>query len=150
MPTDSARLHAVFDLAMRIGEGLLTNGAAASEVTATVLRVTSSSGLRDVSVEDIFIGNGVSELITMTMQALLDDGDEVLIPSPDYPLYTAVVALSGGYSRDDANARLAKNPGVVASFSRALTEGLSAQQSDAEFNASLDKAIDSIYRASIA
>ena len=61
-----------------------------------------------------------------------------------------VVALSGGYSRDDANARLAKNPGVVASFSRALTEGLSAQQSDAEFNASLDKAIESIYRASIA
>ena len=60
------------------------------------------------------------------------------------------VALSGGYSRDDANARLAKNPGVVASFSRALTEGLSAQQSDAEFNASLDTAIDSIYRASIA
>ena len=67
-----------------------------------------------------------------------------------HPAVLKVVALSGGYSRDDANARLAKNPGVVASFSRALTEGLSAQQSDAEFNASLDTAIDSIYRASIA
>lgn len=66
-----------------------------------------------------------------------------------HPAVLKVVALSGGYSRDDANARLAKNPGVVASFSRALTEGLSAQQSDAEFNASLDKAIESIYRASI-
>ncbi|MFC7375982.1 threonine/serine exporter ThrE family protein [Brachybacterium sp. GCM10030267] len=54
MPTDSARLHAVFDLAMRIGEGLLTNGAAASEVTATVLRVTSSSGYRNVSVQVTF------------------------------------------------------------------------------------------------
>ena len=54
MPTDSVRLHAVFDLAMRIGEGLLTNGAAASEVTATVLRVTSSSGLRNVSVQVTF------------------------------------------------------------------------------------------------
>ena len=54
MPTDSARLHAVFDLAMRIGEGLLSNGAAASEVTATVLRVTSSSGLRNVSVQVTF------------------------------------------------------------------------------------------------
>lgn len=54
VPTDSARLHAVFDLAMRIGEGLLTNGAAASEVTATVLRVTSSSGLRNVSVQVTF------------------------------------------------------------------------------------------------
>ena len=54
MPTDTARLHAVFDLAMRIGEGLLSNGAAASEVTATVLRVTSSSGLRNVSVQVTF------------------------------------------------------------------------------------------------
>lgn len=54
MPTDSVRLHAVFDLAMRIGEGLLTNGAAASEVTATVLRITSSSGLRNVSVQVTF------------------------------------------------------------------------------------------------
>lgn len=54
MPTDSARLHAVFDLAMRVGEGLLTNGAAASEVTATVLRITSSSGLRNVAVQVTF------------------------------------------------------------------------------------------------
>ena len=61
-----------------------------------------------------------------------------------------VVALSGGYSRDEANARLARNPGVIASFSRALTEGLSAQQGDAEFNQALDATIESIYRASIA
>lgn len=59
-----------------------------------------------------------------------------------------VVALSGGYSRDDANAKLAKNSGVIASFSRALTEGLSAQQTDEEFNALLDSAIQSIYEAS--
>ena len=68
----------------------------------------------------------------------------------DHPSVLKVVALSGGYSRDDANAKLAKNPGVVASFSRALTEGLSAKQTDAEFNAALDSAIESIYRASIA
>jgi fructose-bisphosphate aldolase class I len=60
-----------------------------------------------------------------------------------------VVALSGGYSRDDANDRLAHNPGVIASFSRALTEGLTAQQSDAEFDAMLDASIKSIYDASI-
>ncbi len=66
-----------------------------------------------------------------------------------HPKVVRVVALSGGYSRDDSNALLAKNPGVIASFSRALTEGLSAQQSDDEFNATLDKAIESIYRASI-
>ena len=61
-----------------------------------------------------------------------------------------VVALSGGYSREEANEKLAQNPGMIASFSRALTEGLSAQQSDEEFNAALDASIESIYRASIA
>jgi fructose-bisphosphate aldolase class I len=60
-----------------------------------------------------------------------------------------VVALSGGYSRDDANAKLSRNKGIIASFSRALTEGLSAQQSDAEFNSAIDAAIGSIYAASI-
>ena len=68
----------------------------------------------------------------------------------DHPSVLKVVALSGGYSRDDANAKLAKNPGVVASFSRALSEGLSAKQDDAAFNAALDAAIESIYHASIA
>ncbi len=66
-----------------------------------------------------------------------------------HPKVVRVVALSGGYSRDESNVMLAKNPGVIASFSRALTEGLSAQQSDAEFDAALDKAVESIYRASI-
>jgi len=68
----------------------------------------------------------------------------------DHPSVLKVVALSGGYSRDEANAKLARNPGIIASFSRALTEGLSAQQSDAEFNEVLDATIESIYRASIA
>ncbi|EAQ25076.1 fructose bisphosphate aldolase [Roseovarius sp. 217] len=68
----------------------------------------------------------------------------------NHPRVLRVVALSGGYSRDEANARLARNGGVIASFSRALTEGLSAQQSDAEFNATIAQSIDDIYRASIA
>ncbi len=66
-----------------------------------------------------------------------------------HPKVVRVVALSGGYPRDEANVHLGRNPGIIASFSRALTEGLSAQQSDAEFNAALDKAIESIYQASI-
>ena len=65
-----------------------------------------------------------------------------------HPRVLKVVALSGGYSRDEANARLTRQKGVIASFSRALTEGLTAQQSEAEFNAALDKAIESIYQAS--
>ncbi|AIE74585.1 Fructose-bisphosphate aldolase class I [Synechocystis sp. PCC 6714] len=60
-----------------------------------------------------------------------------------------VVALSGGYSQAEANERLCRNHGVIASFSRALTEGLTAQQNDAEFNATLDKSIEKIYQASI-
>jgi fructose-bisphosphate aldolase class I len=65
-----------------------------------------------------------------------------------HPAVLRVVALSGGYSRDEANRRLSLNNGVIASFSRALTEGLSAQQSDAEFNSVLDATIAEIYAAS--
>ena len=65
-----------------------------------------------------------------------------------HPKVLKVVALSGGYSREEANNRLRQNHGVVASFSRALVEGLTAQQSDAEFNAMLDKSIQSIFDAS--
>jgi len=68
----------------------------------------------------------------------------------DHPKVMRVVALSGGYSREEANARLARNTGMVASFSRALTEGLSAQQSDAEFDATLEASVKSIYAASVA
>lgn len=69
-------------------------------------------------------------------------------PLVDHPRVMRVVALSGGYSRDDANAKLKQNDGVIASFSRALTEGLSAGQSDAEFDAALGASIDSIFEAS--
>ena len=81
---------------------------------------------------------------------------KLTIPSVDdfyadlvkHPKVLRVVALSGGYSRDEANKRLARNHGLIASFSRALTEGLTAQQSDAEFNEALDASIGSIYEAS--
>ena len=66
----------------------------------------------------------------------------------EHPNMVRVVALSGGYSREEANRRLSQNNGMIASFSRALTEGLSAQQSDDEFNAMLDAAIQSIFDAS--
>ena len=69
-------------------------------------------------------------------------------PLVDDPRVMRVVALSGGYSRDEANEKLSHNVGMIASFSRALTEGLTAQQSDAEFNAALASAIDSIFQAS--
>jgi len=61
-----------------------------------VMHYTQTIGIQDVEINDIFIGNGVSELILLSMQALLNPGDEILVPSPDYPLWTASVALSGG------------------------------------------------------
>jgi alanine-synthesizing transaminase len=64
-----------------------------------VMHYTQQKKIRGVQIEDIYIGNGVSELIVMTMQALLNNGDEVLIPSPDYPLWTAAVSLAGGLPR---------------------------------------------------
>ena len=66
----------------------------------------------------------------------------------EHPNVLKVVALSGGYSRDDANQKLSDNNGMIASFSRALTEGVSAQQADEQFNATLDATIESIYQAS--
>ncbi|GAB7069454.1 fructose bisphosphate aldolase [Mycobacterium hodleri] len=71
-------------------------------------------------------------------------------PLIEHPKVMRVVALSGGYSRDEADELLARNTGLIASFSRALTEGLSAQQSDDEFNATLDASIQAIYDASTA
>ena len=64
-----------------------------------VMHYTQQKKIRGVQIEDIYIGNGVSELIVMTMQALLNNGDEVLIPAPDYPLWTAAVSLAGGVPR---------------------------------------------------
>src|SRR5438552_12613943 len=61
-----------------------------------VVHYTQEKRIAGVTVDDVYLGNGASELIAMSMNALLDNGDEVLIPAPDYPLYTAVVALSGG------------------------------------------------------
>ncbi|MCB1505852.1 MAG: fructose bisphosphate aldolase [Hyphomicrobiaceae bacterium] len=104
------------------------------------------------------------ELLKAELLAGLDgipDGQQVIfkltIPSVDgfysdliaHPKVARVVALSGGYSRDEACEKLAKQPGMIASFSRALSEGLTAQQSDADFNATLKTAIDKIYAASI-
>ncbi|MET0184377.1 MAG: fructose bisphosphate aldolase [Achromobacter sp.] len=88
---------------------------------------------------------GVSVMLKLTLPNV-DGAFQELV---DHPRVVRVVALSGGYERDDANARLARNPGVIASFSRALTEGLTAQHSDEGFNKALDHSIEGIYRASI-
>ncbi|MDX5451785.1 MAG: aminotransferase class I/II-fold pyridoxal phosphate-dependent enzyme, partial [Rhodococcus sp. (in: high G+C Gram-positive bacteria)] len=86
----------------------------ASARRAIVTRYELVPGFPKLDINDVYLGNGVSELITMTMQALLDDGDEVLIPAPDYPLWTAMTSLAGGtpvhYLCDESNEW---NPDIV-------------------------------------
>ena len=83
------------------------------------------------------------------LKLTLPNVDDFYLDFVKHPSVLRVVALSGGYSRDDANAKLSRNHGVIASFSRALTEGLSAKQSESEFNSMLDSTIAEIYAASI-
>lgn len=82
--------------ALPTAQGYSTSKGIISARRAIVSRYEVIPGFPQFDVEDVYLGNGVSELITMTMQALLNDGDEVLIPSPDYPLWTASTSLSGG------------------------------------------------------
>ena len=82
------------------------------------------------------------------LKITLPERDDLYANCVSHPNVVRVVALSGGYTREEANKRLRRNHGIVASFSRALVEGLSAQQSDAEFNAMLDASIQSIFEAS--
>jgi fructose-bisphosphate aldolase class I len=91
------------------------------------------------------LGSGQQVMLKLTIPSV----DDFYSDFVKHPNVLRVVALSGGYAREEANALLARNHGVIASFSRALTEGLTAQQSDQEFNRTLDASIASIYQASI-
>jgi fructose-bisphosphate aldolase class I len=106
--------------------------------------------------EDMLLAALIAELdalpedASVMLKLTLPEEDGFYAPCVAHARVLRVVALSGGYSREEANSRLSRNTGVVASFSRALTEGLSAQQSDAEFDAALDGSIQSIFDASVA
>jgi fructose-bisphosphate aldolase, class I len=91
--------------------------------------------------------NRLGDQVVM-LKLTLPDTDNLYKQLVEHPKVLRVVALSGGYSRDEACEKLARNNGLIASFSRALTEGLTAQQSDEEFNATLDAAIAEIAKAS--
>ena len=90
------------------------------------------------------LGDGETVMLKLT----IPHEDNLYAPFIEHPNILRVVALSGGYARDDANSRLSRNKGMIASFSRALTEGLTAQQSGDEFDALLDSSVQAIYDAS--
>jgi fructose-bisphosphate aldolase class I len=118
------------------------------EVTISITdKAAAEDLLRDVITDQL---DGIPDGQKVMLKLSLPTEANHYLPLTEHPKVMRVVALSGGYSRDEADALLAKNTGLIASFSRALTEGLSAQQSDQEFTATLDAAIQSIYDASVA
>jgi fructose-bisphosphate aldolase class I len=166
---ERARRHGVFGTKMR--SLILTADKAGVDAVVgqqfDVARSILAAGLVPIVEPEVDIHSpakaATEELLKDALLARLDgltDQESVLLkltlPEQDgyhrelleHPRVLRVAALSGGYSRSEANARLARNPGVIASFSRALTEGLTAQMSDSEFDAALDASIGSIYAAS--
>lgn len=146
---DPVGVTAVVDQQFDIGEQILGHG------LVPIIEPEVDINATDKAAAEILLKEQLKRRL-----AALADGQQVMlkltIPDVDGfysdliadPKVLRVVALSGGYSREDANARLARNPGLIASFSRALVEGLSAQQSADEFDATLGTSADSIYAAS--
>lgn len=167
---DEAKAHGVFGTKMRSVIKLANEAGVRAVVDQQfeVGRQILDAGLVPIIEPEIDIFSpekaGAEVLLKAALLAALgqlDPGQQVMLkltlPEVDdfhaelvaHPNVLRVFALSGGFSREEANARLTRNHGVAASFSRALTEGLTIQQSEAEFDASLDASIASIYEASI-
>ena len=147
---DPKGVGAVADQQFDVGKQILTHGLVPiiePEVDIHSPQKAEAEGLlRDALLRGL---EGIPDGQPVMFKLTLPEDDGFYADLVTHPKVAKVVALSGGYSREEANDRLARNKGVIASFSRALTEGLSAQQSDAEFDAALDASIKAIYEASI-
>jgi fructose-bisphosphate aldolase class I len=146
---DAAGVNAIVDQQFEVGRQILGHGLVPiiePEVDIHSPAKAEAEGLLKAAITAQLdaLGAGQGVMLKLT----LPEADDFYQDLVAHPNVIRVVALSGGYSREESNARLARNHGVVASFSRALTEGLSAQQSDAEFDAALDASIGSIFAAS--
>ncbi|MEO1964099.1 fructose bisphosphate aldolase [Hyphomonas sp.] len=132
-----------------VGRQILGHGLVPIIEPEVTISIADKAAAEDILLAEILkqldaLGHDKQVMLKLT----LPETANLYKPLVDHPRVMRVVALSGGYSRDEANTRLASNTGMIASFSRALTEGLSAKQSDAEFDAALAASIDSIYEAS--
>jgi fructose-bisphosphate aldolase class I len=148
---NAAGIRAVVDQQFDIGLQILGHGLIPiiePEVTISIAdKAQAEDMLRDAILDRL---NALPEDHHVMLKLTLPEVPNLYNPLVDHPRVLRVVALSGGYSLAEANTRLSQNTGIIASFSRALTEKLSAQQSDSAFNAALDGAIQGIYVASIA
>jgi len=148
---NAAGIRAVVDQQFDIGLQILGHGLIPiiePEVTISIAdKAQAEDMLRDAILDRL---NALPEDHHVMLKLTLPEVPNLYQPLVDHPRVLRVAALSGGYSLAEANTRLSQNTGIIASFSRALTEKLSAQQSDSAFNAALDGAIQGIYDASIA
>lgn len=148
---DRAGIQGIIDQQFEIGRQILAAGLVPILEPEVDINAPDKAEAEFILRDAILSGLGQLPQDQVVMLKLtIPDEDGFYTPLVEHPQVLKVVALSGGYSRDDANAKLARNPGVIASFSRALTEGLRADQSDDDFNGALDEAIESIYAASVA
>ena len=146
---DEAGIQAVVDQQFEVGRQILDAGLVPIIEPEVDIKSPSKAEAESLLKKGILEQLGqLDEGRQIMLKLTLPEEDGFYADLVSHPKVLRVVALSGGYSREEANARLARNPGVIASFSRALTEGLSAQQSDEEFDAALDAAIQGIFEAS--
>ncbi|MCB1313103.1 MAG: fructose bisphosphate aldolase [Sedimentitalea sp.] len=144
-------IAAVVDQQFDVGAQVLAHGLVPIIEPEVTISIPDKAAAEDILLAELTRRlDALPEGSEVMLKLTLPEAANLYRPLVDHPWVLRVVALSGGYSRDEANARLARNAGVIASFSRALTEGLSADQSDAEFDRVLGETIDSIYRASVA
>jgi len=148
---DAAGIRAVVEPQFAVARQVLAHGLVPIVEPEVTISIPDKAGaeamLRDALVAAL---DGLAEGQRVMLKLTLPTVDDFYAPLVDHPKVLRVVALSGGYSRAEANAILARNRGVIASFSRALTEGLSVTQSQAEFEAALEESIASIAAASAA
>ena len=147
---NAAGIQAVVDQQFEIGRQILSSGL--TPILEPEIDINSPTKAEAEQLLKPAIVDGLESLGTdqhIMLKLTLPDEDDFYADLVAHPKVLRVVALSGGYSREEANARLARQHVVVASFSRALTEGLSVQQTEEEFNTALDASIQSIYEASI-
>ncbi|WDI32402.1 fructose bisphosphate aldolase [Hyphococcus flavus] len=149
---DSANAKGIADVVAQqfeIGKQILSHGLVPIIEPEVTISISDKAEAEDILLSEITkqldnLPEGKQVMLKLTLPTKAN----LYKPLVDHPSVMRVVALSGGYSREDANAKLAQNTGMTASFSRALTEGLSAGQSDGEFDAMLASSINSIFEAS--
>jgi len=148
---DATGIEGVVAQQFEIGKMILASGLVPIIEPEVDIRAPDKQGAEEFLVASLTRHlNALPSQQQVMLKLTLPSVDDFYAGLVAHPRVLRTVALSGGYSRDEANRRLARNHGVIASFSRALTEGLTAQQTDAEFDAALDASIQSIYQASVA